>query len=56
MLNIMDDYNRQVLWIETDVWDRMENCIFDYNHKRPHDSLENQTPMQLYQTHESLSL
>ncbi|MEX2656356.1 MAG: IS3 family transposase [Balneolales bacterium] len=39
-----------------DVRDRMETFIFDYNHNRPHDSLGNQTPMQLYQKHESLSL
>lgn len=39
-----------------DVRDRMETFIFDYNHNRPHDSLGNQTPMQHYQKHESLSL
>jgi putative transposase len=48
--------NAYVFKTITDVRDRMENFIFDYNHNRPHDSLGNQTPMQLYQKHESLSL
>ena len=48
--------NAYVFKTITDVQDRMENFIFDYNHNRPHDSLGNQTPMQLYQKHESLSL
>ena len=48
--------NAYVFKTINDVRDRMENFIFDYNHNRPHDSLGNQTPMQLYQKHESLSL